>query len=300
MSDFTPPREVAICYHREVAGAAALADRLAAQTQRAGGLAWVSMLPLADDDDASSAFCERLRSADLLVCVGGDGTVLHASEFAAQTDTAVFGVRMGRLGFLTETVEADAETSFAQVLQGNARIEARTMVQARIGEGEPMHALNDVVIGRALIGRTVTVGARIENVLVAEYRADAIVIATATGSTGYALSVGGPILHPSSDEMIVVAVAPHLTNSNPLVLPGDAKLLLSVERGYEAILTVDGLHQSPVESGTLVEVSRSPRTTKFVRLGGPAQFYANIAKRLGWLREDHSLGDLGDDPSHAS
>ena len=84
------------------------------------------------------------------------------------------------------------------------------------------------------------------------------------------------------------------------MLPGDAKLLLSVERGYEAILTVDGLHQSPVESGTLVEVSRSPRTTKFVRLGGPAQFYANIAKRLGWLREDHSLGDLGDDPSHAS
>ena len=244
------------------------------------------MLPLAGDGDGSAAFCERLRTADLLICVGGDGTVLHASEFAAQTETPIFGVRMGRLGFLTETVEADAEASFSEVLLGHARLEVHSMVQARIGEGEPMHALNDVVIGRAVLGRTISVGARIEGVLVAEYRADAMVIATATGSTGYALSVGGPILHPSSDEMIVVAVAPHLTRSNPLVLPGDTRLLLSVERGYEAILTVDGLHQSPVEQGTVVEVSRSPRSANFVRLGDEAQFYANIAKRLGWLRED--------------
>ncbi len=292
MTGFDAPAEIAICYHRDVAGAAALAERLAAQALSAGRRAWVDVLPLAGEGDGG--FCERLQTADLLVCVGGDGTVLHASEFAAQTDTAVFGVRMGRLGFLTETVEADAEAAFARVLNGDARIETRAMVQARIGDGEPMHALNDVVIGRALLGRTITVGARIEGVLVAEYRADAIVIATATGSTGYALSVGGPILHPSSDEMIVVAVAPHLTNANPLVLPGAQRLLLSVERGYEAILTVDGLHLCPVESGTVVVVSRSPSSTKFVRLGGPGQFYANIAKRLGWLREDHSLGDLGD------
>lgn len=291
-ADFSAPAEIAVCYHRDVAGAAALSARLAAQAEQAGRRAWVSVLPLAGDGDGG--FCDRLQTADLLVCVGGDGTVLHASEFAAQTGTPVFGVRMGRLGFLTETVEADAETAFARVLRGGARLETRAMVQARIGDREPMHALNDVVIGRALLGRTITVGARLEGVLVAEYRADAIVIATATGSTGYALSVGGPILHPSSDEMIVVAVAPHLTNANPLVLPGAERLLLAVERGYEAILTVDGLHQSPVESGMVVEVSRSPRSTTFVRLGGPGQFYANIAKRLGWLREDHSLGDLGD------
>ena len=300
MTDFVPPAEIAVCYHRDVSGASELAARLAGQAERAGRRAWVSVLPLAADGDGSAAFCDRLRSADLLVCVGGDGTVLHASEFAAQTGTAIFGVRMGRLGFLTETVEADAEASFAEVLRGHARIERHSMVQARIGEGEPMHALNDVVIGRAVLGRTISVGARIEGVLVAEYRADAMVIATATGSTGYALSVGGPILHPSSDEMIVVAVAPHLTRSNPLVLPGTTHLLLSVERGYEAILTVDGLHQSPVESGTVVEVSLSPRSADFVRLGGPAQFYANLAKRLGWLRQDHALGDLGEESSRRS
>ena len=294
MTNFVPPTEVAICYHRDVSGASDLAARLAEQVVRAGRRAWVNVLPLAADREASAVFCDRLRTADLLVCVGGDGTVLHASEFAAQTDTAIFGVRMGRLGFLTESVEADAEASFAEVLRGNARIERHSMVQARIGEGEPMHALNDVVIGRAVLGRTISVGARIAGVLVAEYRADAMVIATATGSTGYALSVGGPILHPSSDEMIVVAVAPHLTRANPLVLLGTTHLLLSVERGYEAILTVDGLHQQPVESGTVVEVSISPRSAAFVRLGGPAQFYANLAQRLGWLRQDHALRDLGD------
>ncbi|MFA7249031.1 MAG: NAD(+)/NADH kinase [Dehalococcoidia bacterium] len=300
MIDFTPPSEVAVCYHRDVSGAAERAEVLAAQARAAGRRAWVSVLPLTGDGDGSAEFCARLRSSGLLVCVGGDGTVLHASEFAAQTQTPIFGVRMGRLGFLTETIEADAEASLAEVLRGNARLERHSMVQARIGESEPMHALNDVVIGRAVLGRTITVGARIEGVLVAEYRADAIVIATATGSTGYALSVGGPILHPSSDEMIVVAVAPHLTRSNPLVLPGTTRLLLSVERSYEAILTVDGLHQRPVESGTVVEVSLSPRSAHFVRLGGPAQFYANLAKRLGWLREDHALGDLGDDPARPS
>ena len=296
MTDFAPPREIAFSYHRDVVGAANLAERLAEQATRAGRRAWVSVLPLAGDVGGSAEFCEQLRSADLLVCVGGDGTVLHASEFASQSDTAIFGVRMGRLGFLTEAVEADAEAAFAEVLAGNARIEEHSMVQARIGESEPMHALNDVVIGRAVLGRTISVGARIEGVLVAEYRADAVVVATATGSTGYALSVGGPILHPTSDEVIVVAVAPHLTRANPLVLQGDTRLLLTVERGYEAIVTADGLHQSPVESGTIIEVSRSPRSTRFVRLGGPAQFYANIAKRLGWLREDHALGDAGELP----
>jgi len=293
--DFAPPAEVAVCYHRDVAGAVDLAERLAGQARAAGRASWVDMLPLPGDGDGSAAFCARLATADLLVCVGGDGTVLHASEFAAQTGTAIFGVRMGRLGFLTETVEADAEVSLAEVLQGHARIEVHSMVQARVGEAEPMHALNDVVIGRAILGKTISVGASIEGVLVAEYRADAVVVATATGSTGYSLSVGGPILHPSSEDMILVAVAPHLTRSNPLVLQGDARLRLFVERGDEALLTADGLHQRALSTGTVVEVSRSPRIARFVRLGGPERFYDNIAKRLGWLRADHALGDLGEE-----
>ncbi|MEX2446900.1 MAG: NAD(+)/NADH kinase [Dehalococcoidia bacterium] len=297
MNALARPSKVAICYYRNVGGAQALADLLAEQATAAGIFCWVDVLPDPTDVPASEAFLERLRPADLLVSVGGDGTVLHASEFAAQTGTAVFGVRMGRLGFLTETVEADALEAFEAVLRGGARLERHSMVQASVGGGEPMHALNDIVIGRAILGRTISVGAHIDGVLIAEYRADAVLVSTATGSTGYSLAVGGPILDPAASEMILVAVAPHLTRANPIVLPVDTRLRLFVERGYEAIITFDGLHQSPVESGTVVEVTRSPRSVDFVRLGGPEQFYSNVARRLGWLRQDHALHERTEGPA---
>ncbi len=132
--------------------------------------------------------------------------------------------------------------------------------------------------------------------LLAEYRADAVIAATATGSTGYALSVNGPILPPTSTDFIVTAVAPHLSYSNALVLPSDAAIEFEVARGYEAVLLVDGGHEQPVPSGTFVRLSRSPREALFVRLGPERQFYANLARRLGWLRIDHALssGDSGE------
>ncbi len=280
---------VLVCFHGGVLGAEDMAHRLRAQAAEAGCRAAVVPLPDLDDSESIQAFEAQLDEDTLLVCVGGDGTVLHAATFAARRNLAVFGIRMGRLGFLTETTEDEAETDFARVLRGEARIERHYLVQAQVGESEPMHALNDVVIGRGTLGRTISVGARVDGVLIAEYRADAVIVSTATGSTGYALSVGGPILHPASDDMILVAVAPHLTRANPLVLPGDTRLRLVVERGYEAMMTVDGLDQCAIESGMVVEVTRSDRSVDFVRLGGPSQFYANLAQRLGWLRHDHDL-----------
>ena len=136
MTDFLPPTEIAICYHRDVKGAGDLAARLAKQTEAAGRRAWVDVLPLAGDGDGSAAFCERLRTADLLICVGGDGTVLHASEFAAQTETPIFGVRMGRLGFLTETIEADAEATLAMVLGGDVRLDGGPLARSEHGAEE--------------------------------------------------------------------------------------------------------------------------------------------------------------------
>jgi NAD+ kinase len=284
-------QRVLSCYHPGIAGAPDVAGRLAVQARDAGCDAEVVALPDPSDSDALAAFEAELDAATLLVCVGGDGTVLHAAALAATRSAAVFGVRMGRLGFLTETTEDEADEDFARVLRGEARTERHRLIRAQVGESPPMHALNDVVIGRATLGRTISVGARIDGVLIAEYRADAIVVSTATGSTGYALSVGGPILHPSSTGMILVPVAPHLTRPNPLVLPGDTRLRLTVERGYEAVMIVDGLALCPIESGMVVEVTQSERSVDFVRLGGPSRFYGHVAQRLGWLRQDHVLRD---------
>lgn len=134
----------------------------------------------------------------------------------------------------------------------------------------------------------------IDGVLLAEYRADAVVVATATGSTGYTLAISGPILYPTSPELIVGAVAPHLSYGNALVVRGETEITLQIARGYEAMMTVDGQHERPVPSGTIVRVTRSPRMARFVRLGGEQQFYANLALRLGWLRIDHQLAAGGE------
>ena len=300
MTTFHPPAEIAICYHGGIANAGALARRLGEQVEAAGAAARVRVMPDPLDPVECAEFGAWLGKPGLVVCVGGDGTVLHASEFAAIAGTPIFGVRMGRLGFLTETIEAEAADALAIVLRGEARLERHAMVQASVGGGEPVHALNDIVIGRAVIGRTISVAARMDGVLLAEYRADALIVATATGSTGYALSVGGPILPPTSPEIIVVPVAPHLTQANPLVLPADVSLRLFVERGYDAVVTPDGLHQQQVDSGTVIEVKHSDRYVDFVRLGGPEQFYANVARRLGWLRADHALDGLPEAPSGRS
>lgn len=287
MTAFAVPKRVVVYYHPSVAGAEGVAHSLGALAQRRGLGASVHALPEGDGH-----FLHDPTDSGLMVCVGGDGTVLHAATCAAEQRIPIFGVRMGRLGFLTETVEERALEDFGRVLDGEGRLEERSLVQAKLNGQEPLHALNDVVIGRATLGRTVSVHAHIDGVMLAEYRADALVIATATGSTGYSLSVGGPILHPVSGEMILVPVAPHLTRANALVLPGETELRLSVERGYEAVMSVDGIHHRDVDSGAVVTITRSPRTVCFVRLGGENDFYHNLAGRLGWLRLDHVIDEV--------
>ena len=287
-----------VCYHPDVTGAAELASRLRDQAAAAGCEVWIASLEregAAPPDDGEAA--ALLPGTDLLICVGGDGTVLQAAGLASMLGVPVFGVRMGRLGFLAEATEGEAEAALGLILAGEGRVETRTMAQATVANGdgdEPMHALNDVVIGRTRLGRTVTVGLSVDGVLLAEYRADAVVVATATGSTGYSLAINGPILYPTSTELIVGAVAPHLSYGNALVVRGETEVTLQMARAHDALMTVDGHREHEVPSGTVVRVTRSPRVARFVRLGGEQQFYANLAQRLGWLRLDHQLSPDGE------
>jgi NAD+ kinase len=274
-------------YHPSLSGADAVAHELGRLVGEHGVEHWVAPLP----PDGTGGLEEAVAGSDLLVCVGGDGTVLHAAGIAALADVPVFGVRMGRLGFLAEATESEAPEALGAILAGGGRVDRRSMLRAQVGEAPPLHALNEVVIGGERLGRTVSVGLRVEGVLLAEYRADAVIAATATGSTGYALSVGGPILHPTSDDLIITPVAPHLSYTNALVLPGDAEVEFEVARGIGALLIADGLQEQRVQSGAVVRVSRSPLTATFLRVGDERQsFYANLARRLGWLRIDHALG----------
>jgi NAD+ kinase len=243
----------------------------------------VEVWQTSDWDD--SAISESIAGTDLLICLGGDGTVLRAARVIVPHPVPILGVNMGRLGFLTEVRPGELVDRLADVLEGRCRIEERTMLQAQVPSwGATHHALNDVVVGRASIGRPLYVEVSIDGVRLAVHRCDAVIAATATGSTAYSLSAGGPILHPESRELLLTPVAPHLGSARPLVLPPDAVIDLTVTADKEAVVSFDGQIDRALASGDSVAVCRSAHTARFVRFSKPQEYYGVLAEKLGWLR----------------
>ncbi len=209
--------------HSRWSAADRLADRVRDLLRDRGCDVWLT----SDWDD--SAVGENIPGTDLLVCLGGDGTMLRAARVIVPHPVPILGVNMGRLGFLTEVNPGDLVDRLSDFLEGRCRIEERTMLQAQVPSwGATHHALNDVVVGRASIGRPLYVEVSIDGVRLAIHRCDAVIAATATGSTAYSLSAGGPILHPESRELLLTPVAPHLGSARPLVLAPDAVIDLTV------------------------------------------------------------------------
>jgi len=171
------------------------------------------------------------------------------------------------------------------VLAGEGRVEERAMLQAQVRAwGQTFQALNDVVVGRSTAGRPVYLDASVDGRRLAVYRCDAVVVATATGSTGYSLSAGGPILHPESRHIVLTPVAPHLVPGRPMVLPEDAVIDLVVSMEEGATVAIDGQVNRSLESGDSVSVCRSPYVARFLRLSDPADYYGALAERLEWLK----------------
>lgn len=234
------------------------------------------------DDPAA---LERIEGTDVIVCLGGDGSMLWAARAVVPHPVPILGVNMGRLGFLAEIGPKDLMERLPRVLKGEGRIEERTMLQARVPAwGQTFQALNDVVVGRSLAGRPVYLDVSVDGHRLALYRSDAVIVATATGSTGYSLSAGGPILHPESQDIVLTPVAPHLAPARPLVLPRDAvvDLIVSTEEG--ATVSIDGQVNRDLERGDAVSICRSPHVARFLRLSEPSDHYRILAERLEWLR----------------
>jgi NAD+ kinase len=150
---------------------------------------------------------------------------------------------------------------------------------------EHFEALNDVVVGRAAIGRTVQFSVATDDTMIGNYRADGVIVATATGSTAYSLSVGGPILHPESREIIVTPVAPHLAPANTVVLPAGSNVEVQIANGQKAILSIDGEPDMDLAGGDVVRVRTSPHAARLLRLGPPGDFFERVGRRLNWLHE---------------
>lgn len=271
-------KKVGLFVHSRWSAAARLAEEVREFLRTKVDEVWM----VSDWEDTNVS--DSIPGTDLLICLGGDGTMLRAARTVIPHAVPVLGVNMGRLGFLAEVLPGQLMERLPDVLAGKHRTEERTMLQAQVPSlGVTYHALNDVVIGRANVSRPVYVDVSVDGSRLAVHRCDAIIVASATGSTAYSLSAGGPILHPESQDMVLTAVAPHMAAARPLVLPPQTVVDLTVSADKDAIVSVDGQVDRPLSTAETVSVCRSPHVARFVRFSKPQDYYAMLAERLGWL-----------------
>jgi NAD+ kinase len=283
----TVPKRVGLTYNPEHSGAKSMADELAGEISARGVEAWVS----AGGDPAADP--ARLAASDLMICLGGDGTVLRCAHAATGTDTLILGVNLGRLGFLTELEGNEVRGRLDEILGEGGRIEVRAMIEASVsGTEATFHGLNEVVVGRATLSRAIQLAVDVYGVRIGDYRCDGVIVATATGSTAYALSVGGPILPPESRELVVVPVAPHLAAQHAVVLAGSESVKITLEPRQLAVLSVDGESDFTLREGDSVVVRASPHQARFLRFHPHSDFYLRMAARLGWHRPGGSASPL--------
>jgi NAD+ kinase len=228
-----------------------------------------------------------VKTADMVVAIGGDGAMLRAARVCAQYGVPVLGVNMGQLGFLTEiSGPLTWQAPFDTVLDGQYWVEERMMIQAALLRGETQiaggDALNDVVISRGLASRTIWLETYIDKDWATTYNADALIVATATGSTAYALACGGPILPPELRNILIVPVAPHLSMNRPIVLSEGAAVdvVAAVDNTNEIVLTLDGVFTGDVEPGDIIRIQASQHVSRFVRLRERNYFYRSLLDRL--------------------
>lgn len=230
----------------------------------------------------------RLDGVDLIITVGGDGTILRAVRLAAPLGAAILGVNLGRLGFMTEMGAANALEHIPWYLAGNAWVDERAMLDVKLIASSPLEveedsflALNEVVVGRGAVSRLVQLKACVDGVELTTYRADAVIVATGTGSTGYALSAGGPVMHPRSKDILLKAVAPQISLPATVVLWPEALVELTNLMDRDATLSVDGYADRAVKAGKVVRVTLSQLKARFLRAKPEASFFETLTQRLG-------------------
>ena len=233
-----------------------------------------------DEDEVKG----KIGDLDLLIALGGDGTVLRAGRMAARTGVPILSVKVGRLGFLSEFEPAVWRERLPAILGGEFWIEERMMLHAEVQRGETRlngyEALNDVVVSRGALARMVRLATYIDGGYMTTYAADGVIVATPTGSTAYALAVGGPILPPELKNILVIPIAPHLSLDRAIVLSQGASVRIQISTDHRAMLTVDGQFEVGVLDGDVVLVTASPNVARFVRTRERTYFYRSLMKRL--------------------
>jgi NAD+ kinase len=272
-------KNIGLFYNPRVSTAQPLAEEIAAWLKAREIQSWICSTKEQPPEDKLCA-----DATDLLVTLGGDGTILRAMPLTAPLTIPVLGLNLGRVGFLTECMPERWPTVMTQILNGEGEIEERLMLQVTlVRDGSVVAqdvALNDAVISRGGLALTMRLETRIDGAPLTRYVADGLILATATGSTAYSYAVGGPILPPWIDNILLVPIAAHLSLDRPLVLNDEVKVDVTVHTRVPGTLTVDGRMVGELQEDDHVRIERSALKGRFLRLRSRGDFYQTLVKRL--------------------
>jgi NAD+ kinase len=235
--------------------------------------------------------------ADVAVVLGGDGTMLGIGRQLAPYSTPLIGINHGRLGFITDIAFSDMQEVVPQLLAGSFEREERMLMESRImRDGEPIYhalAFNDVVVNRSGFSGMAELRVHVDGRFMYNQRSDGLIVATPTGSTAYALSSNGPILHPQLKGIVLVPIAPHALSNRPIVLPDDCKVSIQIVSGRDVNVNFDMQSFTSLELGDVIEVRRSRHTVPFLHPVGYS-YYATLRKKLHWNEHPSLQGDPED------
>jgi len=269
-------KRVGILYHPMIEAAYSLAGKLEEFLASRGVSVWLCS---AWEGEKARA---QVNNTDLILSIGGDGTILRAAQAVVPHLIPITGINLGKLGFMTELSADEAIAKLPALLAGEGWIDERALLEAELSgeKSSPFYALNDVVVARGAVARTVRIEASVDGEALTTYKGDGVIVATATGSTGYSLAAGGPILHPQAEEFLLLPILPHLSSAYTLVLPPTTVVTLRVSAAYQASLSIDGHINLPLSSGAIVTVKHSSIRTRFLRIHPETSFYGSLEKRL--------------------
>jgi NAD+ kinase len=234
----------------------------------------------------SSTEAEMAQHAELMLVLGGDGTLIHAARILRGRPVPILGVNLGSLGFLTEVPRTEFLPLLEEVLAGRASLHTRMKLACRLHRAGRVvvedEVLNDVVISKGALARIADHEVSLNGQFVATFKSDGVIVATPTGSTAYALATGGPILHPALECAVIAPISPHALTQRPLVVPGDqvVNIVMGTEVA-EVYLTLDGQTGHPLERGDRLEVWRSPNRTVLVK-NPNIDYFGILRQKLHW------------------
>jgi len=260
---------------------AAAESKRVAQALRELGVSRAEALPVSNEGLRSEL---QAGAFDLMIALGGDGTMLRAVHLSAPQGMPVLGINFGHFGFLIEVQRETWRQKLPDLMAGRYWVEERMMLTSEHWRGGrrlgTWQVLNEAVVARGQIVRPIVVTAHIDGFELASYVADGLLVATATGSTAYALAVGGPIMPPDLRNMLIVAIAPHLSVDRAVILPEGAQVRLGVQTTHQAVFSVDGHPPVYLENGDEVRVVASDHTARFIRFEDRGYFYRNLTRYM--------------------